>query len=52
MSAGGWQVNDLVRLTGVDRWRYNDYLAGRRVPTPEILAKIASALGVPASELV
>lgn len=52
MSEKGYQVNDIARLTGVDRWRLNDYLHGKRNPTPAILAKLAEVLDVEPGELV
>jgi transcriptional regulator with XRE-family HTH domain len=50
MSKGLKQI-DLARLAGITEILISRIETGRSKPTPEVVAKIANALGVPASQL-
>lgn len=40
----GFQVGELSAVTGLNRWLLNDYLQGRKVPSPASMQKLCQAL--------
>lgn len=44
MEVLGFQVGELAEMTGINRWRLNDYLHARRRISPSDVMKLSQAL--------
>ena len=52
MLAKGWSQSELSRQADLPRDSISTYVRGKSLPTPQNLASLASALGVPEAELL
>ena len=49
--AAGTTQRSVARKVGVEQWVMSEIVVGRAVPTPELAAKIAEAIGTPVEKL-
>lgn len=50
MAAGGWTIEDVVRMSGLDHRTVKGVLSGRKTPHARTLHRLASGLGVSVDE--